>query len=301
MVEFGEQLRRAREEKGMTQQTLAEQLYVTRQSVSHWERGDRYPDLITTKKISQILDVGLDDLLSGKDMTKVVEINPVIENKIVNNITIMFFAFVAISRLFTLVHILNNTIPDVGLIYLIKNYPLNAISSLNEILKAIFLVTIFTYGLFQAVKESLSPKKIGTIIVAYFISLFIYSLILEIPHLARNYWNFDFANTLNYYLNVLFRLIQYALGAVAAFLFFIRKNNKKIVAVLLVVICAIRIIYNIRYFICDMGDFDVYQPLNRSVLSITISNLSPVILFCLIIFQVIILYKKRKKIIAKRE
>lgn len=30
MVEFGEQLRRAREEKGMTQQSLAEQLYVTR-------------------------------------------------------------------------------------------------------------------------------------------------------------------------------------------------------------------------------------------------------------------------------
>ena len=33
MVEFGEQLRRAREAKGMTQQSLAEQLYVTRQSV----------------------------------------------------------------------------------------------------------------------------------------------------------------------------------------------------------------------------------------------------------------------------
>lgn len=55
MVEFGEQLRRAREEKGMTQQSLAEQLYVTRQAVSRWECGDRYPDLLTTKKISQIL------------------------------------------------------------------------------------------------------------------------------------------------------------------------------------------------------------------------------------------------------
>ena len=34
MIEFGEQLRKAREEKGMTQQTLAEQLFVTRQAVS---------------------------------------------------------------------------------------------------------------------------------------------------------------------------------------------------------------------------------------------------------------------------
>lgn len=37
MVEFGEQLRRAREDKGMTQQSLAEQLYETRQAVSRWE------------------------------------------------------------------------------------------------------------------------------------------------------------------------------------------------------------------------------------------------------------------------
>ena len=88
MVEFGEQLRRAREEKGMTQQTLAEQLYVTRQTVSHWECGDRYPDLVTTKKISQILEVSLDDLLSGNDMTKVVEKSPVVESKTANNIMI---------------------------------------------------------------------------------------------------------------------------------------------------------------------------------------------------------------------
>jgi DNA-binding transcriptional regulator YiaG len=39
MVEFGEQLRRIRESKGMTQQTLAEYLYVTRQTVSRWECG----------------------------------------------------------------------------------------------------------------------------------------------------------------------------------------------------------------------------------------------------------------------
>lgn len=39
MVEFGEKLKRAREEKGMTQQTLSDHLYVTRQAVSRWECG----------------------------------------------------------------------------------------------------------------------------------------------------------------------------------------------------------------------------------------------------------------------
>jgi len=71
MVEFGEQLRKAREAKGLTQQSLAEQLYVTRQTVSRWECGDRYPDLLTTKKISVILGISLDDLLSGEEMPKV--------------------------------------------------------------------------------------------------------------------------------------------------------------------------------------------------------------------------------------
>ena len=52
MIVFGEQLRRAREAKGMTQQSLAEQLIVTRQAVTRWECGDRFPDFLSTMKIS---------------------------------------------------------------------------------------------------------------------------------------------------------------------------------------------------------------------------------------------------------
>ena len=42
MEEFGEQLKKAREAKGMTQQTLTEHLHVTRQAVSRWECGGSY-------------------------------------------------------------------------------------------------------------------------------------------------------------------------------------------------------------------------------------------------------------------
>ena len=106
MVEFGEQLRRAREKTGLTQQTLAEKLYVTRQTVSHWECGDRYPDLLTTKRLSDILEVSLDDLLSGNEMDKVVERNPVVENRVANNVMIFFYAVI----IFSLVSILGREV-----------------------------------------------------------------------------------------------------------------------------------------------------------------------------------------------
>lgn len=39
MIEFDEKIKQLREEKGMTQQTMADKLFVTRQSVSRWESG----------------------------------------------------------------------------------------------------------------------------------------------------------------------------------------------------------------------------------------------------------------------
>ena len=50
--------------------------------------------MLTTKKISQILDVSLDDLLAGKEMVKLVERNPVIEKKSANYTMIALYAFI---------------------------------------------------------------------------------------------------------------------------------------------------------------------------------------------------------------
>ena len=84
MVEFGEKLRQLREERGMTQQTVAEKLYVTRQAVSRWECGARYPDLLTAKKIAQILNVTIDELLSGEELKESIERQPVLTRPIEN-------------------------------------------------------------------------------------------------------------------------------------------------------------------------------------------------------------------------
>ena len=45
MIRLGENLRKYRKQKGLTQDELAEKLYVTRQAVSNWENGKNQPDL----------------------------------------------------------------------------------------------------------------------------------------------------------------------------------------------------------------------------------------------------------------
>ena len=63
-MRFGEAIKQKREQLGMTQQDLAEKLFVSRQTVCRWENGSRCPDLIMAKKIALVLNIPLDDLIS---------------------------------------------------------------------------------------------------------------------------------------------------------------------------------------------------------------------------------------------
>lgn len=99
MIKFGEKVKRLREEKGMTQQILAERLYVTRQAVSRWECGARYPDLLTVKKIAQILEVSVDELLSGEELRENVEKEPVLAMPVENIIQTVLYTIALIAYL----------------------------------------------------------------------------------------------------------------------------------------------------------------------------------------------------------
>ncbi len=63
MNTFGKKLKQLRIDKNMTQELLAEKLYVSRQSVSQWENNICYPDIETLKQISEIFEVTIDNLL----------------------------------------------------------------------------------------------------------------------------------------------------------------------------------------------------------------------------------------------
>lgn len=63
---FGDQLTKARKEKELTQEELAEKLNLSRQTILRWEKNQVFPDISNLKAVAQFLDVSFDYLL-GED------------------------------------------------------------------------------------------------------------------------------------------------------------------------------------------------------------------------------------------
>ena len=68
MMEFNEKLQELRKYKGLTQEDLAEKLYVSRTAVSKWEAGRGYPNIESLKAIAKFFSVTIDELLSTDEM-----------------------------------------------------------------------------------------------------------------------------------------------------------------------------------------------------------------------------------------
>ena len=62
----GAVIRKLRESKNMTQEELAEKIYVTGKAVSKWENGQGFPDISLIEPLSKALDISVIELLSGE-------------------------------------------------------------------------------------------------------------------------------------------------------------------------------------------------------------------------------------------
>lgn len=72
-MEFNEKLQELRKQKGLTQEELAEILFVSRTAVSKWESGRGMPSIESLKAISKFFAVSLDDLLSSEELLVIAE------------------------------------------------------------------------------------------------------------------------------------------------------------------------------------------------------------------------------------
>ena len=64
-MELNEQIKKYRTEMNISQEELAEKIYVTRQSISNWENGKTYPDIHSLLLLSSLFGISLDQLVKG--------------------------------------------------------------------------------------------------------------------------------------------------------------------------------------------------------------------------------------------
>ena len=72
-MEFNEKLQELRKQKGLTQEALAQALFVSRTAVSKWESNRGYPNIESLKAIAKFFSVTIDELLSGDEVLSIAE------------------------------------------------------------------------------------------------------------------------------------------------------------------------------------------------------------------------------------
>lgn len=94
-----DKLIKLRKDNSLTQDELAEKLYVSRQTVSNWENGKFYPDIETLILISNTFNIPLDDLLKA-DKNVVIDIDKKIKSHKKLKITIVLLIIILFASLF---------------------------------------------------------------------------------------------------------------------------------------------------------------------------------------------------------
>lgn len=67
VMEIGAKLKDARMRAGMTQEKVAEEIQVTRQTISNWENEKFFPDIVSVIRLSSLYGISLDQLLKGDE------------------------------------------------------------------------------------------------------------------------------------------------------------------------------------------------------------------------------------------
>lgn len=175
-MDFSEKLQELRKSKNLTQEELAEILYVSRTAISKWESGRGYPNLESLKAISKYFSISLDDLLSGEEIITIAEE----DNKAkTTHIRDLMFGFLDSS--FSLLFILpffgqsaNNSVQEVSLSALTNLQPWLIILCYALVI-AMVLTGVFTLAL-QNVQSALwrnNKHKLSLLINVLATSLFV--------------------------------------------------------------------------------------------------------------------------------
>ena len=179
---FSEQLKKLREDKGITQYELAEIIHVSRAAISKWERGQGIPSKCNLNSLFSYFEVTEDEFISRKELILEIEKNNKLKENIKYHLPVIFVSFVLL--LLTAVELFvfvregiyiseNRYYPNLSILTILKGWSLIPISIYVTFI-AIGIILIFSsYEL--SYKKRLVLSIIGNLIV---ILLFVTSFVI---------------------------------------------------------------------------------------------------------------------------
>ena len=98
-MDLGNQIKKYRNELEISQEKLAEKIYVSRQSISNWENDKNYPDINSLIRLSQVFHISLDILIKGdvEEMKKEISEKDRKHIEKLSNIYAILFALLALT------------------------------------------------------------------------------------------------------------------------------------------------------------------------------------------------------------
>lgn len=153
-MEFCEKLQQLRKSRGLTQEELAEALYVSRTAVSKWESGRGYPGIDSLKEIASYFSVTIDELLSGDKLLSIAEK----ENR--ENVQRVCDLLLGMTDLLTFLLIVLPLFPKRidGFVYAVSLFSYTETTVLNRAVYGTLFLTLILAG---AVKLLLTCRKAG--------------------------------------------------------------------------------------------------------------------------------------------
>lgn len=154
-MEFNEKLQELRNSKGLTQEELAQALFVSRTAISKWESGRGYPSIDSLKEISKFFSVSIDDLLSGEKLISLAEK----ENKLnIQRMCDLLFGIVDMLSVMLIVLPLYPN-PINGYIYSVNLFDYVETTTLNKTIFWTLFIALIGIGVLKAIMTYLKIER----------------------------------------------------------------------------------------------------------------------------------------------
>lgn len=178
-MEFNEKIKEIRSQNNLTQEQLAEKLYVSRTAISKWESGKGYPSIDSLKEISKIFNISIDELLSSEKLINIAEEENKTSKYKIYNLVYSLLDFMCI--LFIFLPFYGQKVDEV--FYSVSLISYIDVSNLTKGIYFVILTLMVGMGILEIIFHFIENKKTTKILNV--VSLIVHSIAILVFALSR--------------------------------------------------------------------------------------------------------------------